>query len=314
MRSFAAPALLLIACTGAPRSVIVVSPGTELVCVARGAPSRALDASVVAPVDGATVDVAVDASRDAAVDDVEATDVSPTPPRRRTLALDLAHAALLPEGTHTLRVVQVARCIGARALVVTDGGRIEAWPLPMLRAPRFAEGAEVMAHWQGGPSAYHAVVTAAHDQSVQLRYDDGSHETLDASRLESVRLAEVPPTATGVCAGGGEALPVALVESERWRRVAAVIECGAPEVLVDTLDEGRHNVALAGLSRFAPATGDRVMVRWRDDHDWLATVRSARGDALDVTYEDQSEETVALGQIVALARGAGREPSAFRCP
>lgn len=308
MRTLPLCALLVVAsCTSAPRAVIVVSPGTELVCSARSvataAPSVvALDAST-ASADVPPVDAAV-----------EPVDAPATPLQRRSLAVDPAHAALLPASERTLTVVRVARCVGARALVVLHDGRVEAWPLASLRAARLAPNVEVMAYWQGGESAYHAVVTAVSGDAVHLRYDDESVETLEAARLESVRVASVPPAATGLCAATGTTLPLALVERERWRRAAAVVECGGPSALVDTLRDGRQTVPLEGLARLTLTRGDRVMVRWRDDHDWPATVGSVDGASVGVTYEDGSEETVALGQIVAWSAMGASTPAPYRCP
>ena len=170
-------------------------------------------------------------------------------------ALGRSHVAVASE-------VLPTRCAGGfagvRALVVLHDGRVEGWPLASLRAARLAPNVEVMAFWQGGPSAFHAVVTAVSGDGVHLRYDDESVETLDLAGLESVRVASVPPVATGLCAATGTTLPLALVERERWRRAAAVVECGGPSVLVDTLRDSRQTVPLEGLSRLTLTRGEEA--------------------------------------------------------
>lgn len=309
MRPLLALPLALAACASPARTVIAVQPGVELVCTARapGAAAPPPPALVaVAPDAAAAPDAAFQLDEDAATPRLD-----PTPAVRE---VDPARLVLLPGVERSWSVVRVVRCEGARAVIVGRDARISSRPLASLRALRFAAGVEVMALWEGGPTPYHAVVTSLRGDEVHVRYDDGSEESLDTLRLDAVTVTEAPPA--HVCPLAAGAAPAVLVPRDAWRRAAVVVECGGANALVETVRGGREEVPAAGLTRAAFGAGDRVMIRWRDGNDWPARVDRAEGRTLAVTYEDGSEETVALGQVVAWAAadGATRAAAAYACP
>lgn len=305
----ALPAVLaLVACASPARTILQVSPGVELVCIARGpgAAPTPPDAAVVAP----------DATAGDAAFQLDAAVVTPTvetPPAVREV--DPARLALLPEVERTWAVARVVRCEGARAVLVDRRARVFSRAQSSLRALQLTAGVEVMALWEGGPTPYHAVVLTARGEEVRVRYDDGTEESLDALHLDAVTSRDDPRPAR-VCPLAAGAAPPVLIAREAWRRAAVVVECGGAAALVETLRGGREEVPSAGLARAAFARGDRVMVRWRDGNDWPARIDRAEGSALAVTYDDGSEETVALGQVMAwaAAEGSTRAATPFPCP
>lgn len=306
-RRAALASLLVAACSASPRTTIVVQPGVELVCTARmpdaAVPSAAPDAAL-------TVDAATAVDAPTAVDAAAITpDAPPAPPvdpsRLVLLSADQAYA-----------LGRVARCEGARALVLLADGTVVTRTVASLRAPRLPQGAEVMALWgEGAGEPYHAVVLDSDRSGVRIRYDDESEERLPVHRIQRVLRASGLGVAAGACVHSPGVLTAVLVPEAVVRRVAVVIEAGGPTVLVETR-EGRSTVPAAGLSRLALAAGDRVMVRWRDSGDYAARVNGVDGAAVAVTYDDGSEESIHPAQVLSwsAAEGASRALPAFTLP
>jgi hypothetical protein len=236
-----------------------------------------------------------------------------TPP---AVAVDPSRLVLLPSTTRTWTTLRVARCDGARAVLVQRDGSTTTRPLAVLRAPRFATGTEVMALWgEGAGTPYHATVLEQTNDRVHIRYDDASEETVDVARIESATSAGTLPALAQPCALRRGALPVALVEERLWRTVATVIECGGANALVESARDARRTVPVATLARPSYTGGDRVMIRWRDGGDYGARVERATEGTLDVTYDDGSTETVSVAQVLSWAPGQGpvRPTQPFRC-
>lgn len=298
--------LLAGACSASPRTTIVVQPGVELVCTARvpdaASPTTVVDAAT--PVDAPSpVDAATPV--DAAVASVDAPPPAPVDPSR---------LVLLP-AEPSWSVGRVARCEGARALVLLSDGAVVTRPVAALRAPRLPQGAEVMALWgEGAGEPYHAVVLDTDRGGVRVRYDDESEERLPLHRIQRVMRAQALGPAAGACSPSAGALVTVLVPEAATRRVAVVIEAGGPSVLVQTLRDGRLTVPAAGLSRPVFARGDRVMVRWRDSGDYAARVDRAEESGLAVTYDDGSEETIHPAQVLSWSapEGTSRALPPFR--
>ncbi len=284
--------LLVAACSASPRTTIVVQPGVELICTARVPDAASPPISVDAAVDAAIgVDVA---TADAVVASVDA-----PPP------VDPSRLVLLP-AEPSWSVGRVARCEGARAVVLLPDGSVVARSVAALRAPRLPQGAEVMALWgEGAGEPYHAVVLDTDRGGVRVRYDDGSEERLAIHRIQRVMRAPALGPAVGACSASPGALVAVLVPEAASRRVAVVIEAGGPTVLVETLRDGRVTVPAAGLSRPVFSEGDRVMVRWRDSGDYAARVDRADGAGLAVTYDDGSQETIHPAQVLSWSAPEG---------
>ena len=307
MRTLAAALALVVSCSSPARTVITVQPGVELVCTARSS--------------GPAVALVPDAAvRDAAPEDVsfelDAAVVTPTVDAAADVPdVDPARLALLPVVERSWGVARVARCEGARAVLVQRDARFITRPLAALRAARLVAGAEVTALWQGGATPYHAVVMEVRGDDVRVRYDDGTEETVDPLRIDSV-ITAVAPSPARVCPIAAGAVPTVLIAREAWQRAAAVVECGGASALVETIRDGRQLVPVGTLSRATFARGDRVMVRWRDGADWAARVDRAEATSLAVTYDDGTEETIAYGQVVAWAAGDGatRPAAPYACP
>lgn len=297
--------LLVAACSASPRTTIVVQPGVELICTARvpdvASPPAPIDAST--PVDAPPP---VDASTPA--DAVVAIADAPPPP------VDPSRLVLLP-AEQSWSVGRVARCEGARAVVLLPDGAVVARSVAALRAPRLPQGAEVMALWgEGAGEPYHAVVLDTDRAGVRVRYDDESEERLAIHRIQRVMRASSLGPAVGACSPSPGALAAVLVPEAATRRVAVVIEAGGPSVLVETLRDGRVTVPAAGLSRAVFAAGDRVMVRWRDSGEYAARVDRADGDGLAVTYDDGSQESIHPAQVLSWSapEGTSRTLPPFR--
>ena len=283
--------LLAAACSASPRTVIVVEPGVELICTARApdAGTPAIPDAGVAPVDVGTV-----------VDVVAATDAPPPPP-----PVDPSRLVLLPP-EQSWSVGRIARCEGARALVLLADGAIVTRPIAALRAPRLPQGADVLALWgEGAGEPYHAVVLDTDRDGVRVRWDDASEQRLAVHRIQRVMHASGLGPAVGACSPTEGALTAVLVPEAAVRRVAVVIEAGGPSVLVETSRDGRVTVPAAGLSRLALAAGDRVMVRWRDSADYAARVDGVDGAAVSVTWDDGSQESVHPAQVVSWSAPEG---------
>jgi len=307
MRTLVALALTVVSCASPVRTVIHVQPGVELVCTARSS-----GPAVAAPPDAAV--------RDAAPADVpfelDAAVVTPSVDAAADVPdVDPAHLALLPVAERSWGVARVARCEGARAVIVQRDARFVTRPLAALRAARLVAGAEVTALWEGGATPYHAVVMEVRGDDIRVRYDDGTEETVDPLRIDSV-ITAVAPAPARVCPIAAGVVPTVLVAREAWQRAAAVVECGGPSALVQTIRDGRQLVPVETLSRATFVRGDRVMVRWRDGADWAARVDRAEGASLAVTYDDGTEETIAYGQVVAWSAGEGatRAAAPYVCP
>ncbi len=305
-------AALFAACSARPQTVIVVSAGSELVCTARGGSDRRNLPAVTADASTAVPDVTSPPTLDAAA--VVAVDAG-TAATPDSPPMDPSRLALLP-AERSWSVGRLARCEGARAVVLLRDGTVVTRPVGSLRSVRLRAGAEVMALWGDAPGEpYHAVVLDSNDEGVNVRYDDGSEERTAFTRIDQVLRGAETASAAGVCPPRAGTLPAVMVVRETWRRAAEVIECGGPSVLVETRRDGRTTVPAAGLSRADFARGDRLMVRWRDGTDYAARIDRVEGANLAITYDEGSEESVHVGQVVSWAPpvGATRSANPYSC-
>lgn len=303
-------ALCLAACSGAPHTVLNVPAGEELVCTTRplhAAPPPRVAATPPPREPPPPADAGVHAAT---------TPPPPAPAPSPAPNVTPARMVLLAATSRDWELARVARCEGARAVLVQRDGSPRTVLRTLIRTPVLLPGMQVMARWgEGEGTPYHAVVRSTQGRSVHVRYDDDSEEDVDLTRIDSVSSSTLPGIVAQSCPPPPGMLPMVLTERRPWRDFGAVIECGGPMVLIERRQGQRVSVATSRLTQVTLAEGDRVLVRWRDGADYNARVDRVEGASLAVTYDDGSEETVTLGQVVAWNEplNAATRVRPFRC-
>jgi hypothetical protein len=283
---------------------ITLHAGSELVCTTR----ETAQTPVIAPREEPRPVVPVPVT-------VETTPTTPTPEPPR--AIEPSQLVLLSAETRQWEVARVARCEGSRVVLLRSQGRVSSVPATTVRNMTLANETEVTALWgSDGGTPYHARAMGTRPGMVSLRYDDASEEWVNIERILSVRSRTPPGDVAHVCPPRAGEIASVLVEAETPRTFAQIVECGATETLVANVDGERVTVRNASVQRVVLAVGDRVLVRWRDGHDYTARIDRVSGSSLDVTYDDGSTETIVTGQLVAWLTPveATHRLQPFRCP
>ena len=196
-------------------------------------------------------------------------------------------------------IARAVRCERGSVVVLFTDGATASVPEAELRAPSGAVGTRVAARYTGGPLHYFGELVQLDAEHTTVRYEDGSEERLAFEHIGLV-FGEPGRAPAKVCGQlRGLQLPRVLVRRYRAQHAARIEACTADALTVRRGDaSSSERMNRAGAAALSAAVGDRIVVRWNDGLRYLATIRAVTGDQVHIVYEDGSEGTRRISEIL----------------